>query len=119
MGRLKWRTRYPDHFLQTPLNNEKIGLGLSVINDKAGYEKYTYVYADFSYTVDVSDDVTLAFGLKAGASYYDLDEDLFTEPSILNDPFLTINLIIGLQILGQSLFILSKLVYGTFCSKNN
>lgn len=73
--------------LQAPLNNEKIGLGLSVINDKAGYEKYTYVYADFSYTVDVSDDVTLAFGLKGGASYYDLDEDLFAEPSVLSDPF--------------------------------
>lgn len=73
--------------VNTPLNNEKIGLGLSVINDKAGYEKYTYLYADFSYTIDINEEVTLAFGLKGGASYYNLDEDLFVEPSVLDDPF--------------------------------
>src|SRR6056297_2794955 len=28
--------------IHSPLRNEKIGLGLSIINDKAGYENYTY-----------------------------------------------------------------------------
>jgi len=73
--------------INTPLTNEKIGIGLSVINDKAGYEKYTYVYGDFSYTINVGANTTLAFGLKGGMSYYDLDEDLFVEPSVLTDPF--------------------------------
>ncbi len=73
--------------IHTPLRNEQIGLGLSVINDKTGYENYTYLYADFSYTINVSEDVTLSFGLKGGLSYYDLDEDLFNEPSVLQDPF--------------------------------
>lgn len=73
--------------LHTPLRNEKIGVGLSVIKDNAGYEKYTYVYGDFSYTINVGDNTTLAFGLKGGMSYYDLDEDLFAEPSVLSDPF--------------------------------
>lgn len=73
--------------IHSPLRNEKIGLGLSVINDKTGYENYTYLYGDFSYTINVSQDVTLSFGLKAGMSYYDLDEDLFSEPSVLQDPF--------------------------------
>ncbi len=73
--------------IHSPLRNEQIGLGLSVINDKTGYENYTYLYGDFSYTINVSQDVTLSFGLKAGLSYYDLDEDLFTEPTVLQDPF--------------------------------
>ncbi|MFN4764669.1 type IX secretion system membrane protein PorP/SprF [Gillisia sp. Q332] len=73
--------------IHSPIRNEQIGLGLSVINDKTGYENYTYLYGDFSYTINVSQDVTLSFGLKGGFSYYDLDEDLFSEPSVLQDPF--------------------------------
>ena len=73
--------------IHSPLRNEQIGLGLSVINDKTGYENYTYLYGDFSYTINVSQDVTLAFGLKGGFSYYNLDEDLFNEPTVLQDPF--------------------------------
>ncbi len=73
--------------IHSPLRNEQIGLGLSVINDKTGYENYTYLYGDFSYTINVSQEVTLSFGLKGGFSYYDLDEDLFSEPSVLQDPF--------------------------------
>jgi len=77
--------------IHSPLRNEKVGLGLSVINDKAGYEKYTYIYGDFSYTIDVSDATTLSFGIKGGFSYYNLDEDLFSEPSVLADPFFSDN----------------------------
>lgn len=73
--------------IHSPLRNEKVGLGLSVINDKTGYENYTYLYGDFSYTIDVSEDITLSFGAKGGFSYYNLDEELFNEPSVLEDPF--------------------------------
>jgi len=77
--------------IHSPLRNEKVGLGLSIINDKTGYEKYTYVYGDFSYTINVSDATTLSFGIKGGFSYYDLDEALFSEPSVLSDPFFSDN----------------------------
>lgn len=73
--------------INSPLRNEQIGLGLSVINDRTGYEKYTYLYADVSYTINVSENTTLSFGLKGGFSYYNLDEDLFNNQSVLNDPF--------------------------------
>ena len=73
--------------IHSPLRNEKIGLGLSVINDKTGYENYTYVYGDFSYSIPVGEETTLAFGIKGGFSYYDLDEDLFNDPQVLDDPF--------------------------------
>ncbi|HSP11816.1 MAG TPA: type IX secretion system membrane protein PorP/SprF [Salegentibacter sp.] len=73
--------------IHSPLRNDKVGLGLSVINDKAGYENYTYLYSDFSYRLDLSADVSLSMGLKGGFSYYNLDEDLFTEPTVMDDPF--------------------------------
>ncbi|TRO62873.1 PorP/SprF family type IX secretion system membrane protein, partial [Christiangramia sabulilitoris] len=73
--------------LHSPLTNDKVGLGLSIINDNAGYENYTYAYGDFSYRLDLSDDVTLRLGLKAGMSYYNLEDELFTDPQVLSDPF--------------------------------
>ncbi|MDX1544681.1 MAG: type IX secretion system membrane protein PorP/SprF [Christiangramia sp.] len=73
--------------VHSPLSNDKVGLGLSIINDNAGYENYTYAYGDFSYRLDLSDDVTLRLGLKAGMSYYNLEDELFTEPDVLNDPY--------------------------------
>ena len=73
--------------LHSPLRNDKVGLGLSVINDNAGYENYTYVYGDFAYRLDLSEDVTLRLGLKAGMSYYNLEDELFGFPDVANDPY--------------------------------
>jgi len=68
-----------------PLRNEKVGLGLSYITDQLGFESTNYVYGDFSYTVPVSYNTNLSFGLKAGFTNYNLDT-----PD-LNDPFFTAN----------------------------
>ena len=73
--------------IHSPLTNDKVGLGLSIINDKTGYENYTYAYGDFAYRLDFSNDISLAMGLKAGMSYYNLDQELFTDQQVLNDPF--------------------------------
>ena len=58
--------------IHSPLRNDKVGLGLSFLKDELGYESFTSAYADFSYTIKVSKKVNLAFGLKAGATYYKL-----------------------------------------------
>lgn len=52
---------------------DNMGLGLSVINDKIGYENNTNVNIDYSYTIRVSTKAKLAFGLKAGINMYHLD----------------------------------------------
>ncbi|WP_272149397.1 type IX secretion system membrane protein PorP/SprF [Tenacibaculum aiptasiae] len=62
--------------IHTPLRNDRIGLGLSFINDKLGYENFTYLYGDFSYTINLSEETRLAFGLKAGFTQYNLDDEL-------------------------------------------
>jgi type IX secretion system PorP/SprF family membrane protein len=51
----------------TPLRNDRLGLGLSVVNDAIGPVNEYYVDANFSYTILVSDDNTkLSFGVKGG-----------------------------------------------------
>ena len=73
--------------VHTPLRNEKVGLGLSFINDKLGYENFSYIYGDFSYTIQTGVNTKLAFGIKGGFTHYNLDEELLNDPSVVNDPF--------------------------------
>ncbi|MEZ4875366.1 MAG: type IX secretion system membrane protein PorP/SprF [Flavobacteriaceae bacterium] len=70
---------------------DKVGLGLSAIKDELGPIKETNVYVDFSYTLQVSENLNLALGLKAGATFHDVgltDLDL-QDP---NDPFFAENI---------------------------
>ncbi|MCA0131619.1 PorP/SprF family type IX secretion system membrane protein [Winogradskyella alexanderae] len=71
----------------SPLRNEQVGLGLSFINDKLGYENFSYIYGDFSYTIPTGVNSKLAFGIKGGFTHYSLDEELLNDPSVVNDPF--------------------------------
>lgn len=73
--------------IHTPLRNKKIGLGLSLLNDKTGYENFTYAYADFSYTIKANEYIKIAFGLKGGFSYYKIDSELFEDSAVLSDPY--------------------------------
>ncbi len=59
--------------IHTPLRNDRVGLGLSFIEDDLGPENFTYVYGDFSYSIPTGVDGKLAFGLKAGFTQYSLD----------------------------------------------
>ncbi len=75
--------------VHSPLHNDKIGLGLSFINDRLGYENFSYVYGDFSYTLQVGDNTELALGLKAGFTTFNLDSNFLNDPTVINDPFFT------------------------------
>lgn len=59
--------------LHSPLYNEKIGLGLSIINDKLGPSNEVIMEGNFSYTLPAGADKKFAFGLKAGARKLDID----------------------------------------------
>lgn len=52
--------------LHTPIHNDQLGLGLSVLNDKIGPTNTTAIYADFAYKLKVNEKAKLAFGLKGG-----------------------------------------------------
>ncbi|ARV08720.1 hypothetical protein BTO05_03355 [Winogradskyella sp. PC-19] len=70
--------------IHAPLRNEKVGLGLSVINDELGFENFQYVYGDFSYTITTGLNSKLAFGIKGGVTAYNLDGDFVLSEA--NDP---------------------------------
>jgi type IX secretion system PorP/SprF family membrane protein len=56
----------------TPLPNEKLGLGLSVVHDQVGPVNNTVAFADFAYRIKVNEKARLAFGLKAGVDIMQL-----------------------------------------------
>lgn len=74
--------------VHSPLRNEKIGLGATVINDELGYENFVYLNGAFSYTIQVSEKTKLGLGLSAGFIHYNLDrEDFLNDESVAEDPF--------------------------------
>jgi type IX secretion system PorP/SprF family membrane protein len=52
--------------LHSPLLNDQLGLGLSVLNDKVGPVNTTAFYADFAYKIRINEKAKLSFGLKGG-----------------------------------------------------
>lgn len=54
----------------TPLRNEHLGVGMSVMNDKIGPANKTSVFADFAYRMDLTKKSKLALGLSAGANIF-------------------------------------------------
>lgn len=56
--------------LQTPLKNEKVGLGLNVVSDQLGRESRLSLFGDYSYGIQVSQNSILKMGLKFGVTNY-------------------------------------------------
>jgi len=73
--------------IHSPMRNEKVGLGLSFINDELGYQNFAYLYGDFSYTIQTGANTKLAFGVKAGFTSYSLDPDFVASEA--NDPLIS------------------------------
>lgn len=92
----------------------KLGVGISIINDKIGYEKTSNVFADVSYRLDLDtyDEYKITFGIKAGFRKYGIDEELLYDPGTSNDPFLNIidtkwrpNFGLGVYFRGESFYL--------------
>ena len=66
---------------------KSVGLGFSVIHDEIGLTTEDNVYADFSYTIETSEEGRFAFGLKGGVTFMDVGEFIMVEnPDPLNTP---------------------------------
>lgn len=57
----------------TPIENSRIGLGLSFINDRIGPVDDNSISVDVSYTVPLSESFDLSFGLKGTANLLNVD----------------------------------------------
>ncbi|WP_299439593.1 type IX secretion system membrane protein PorP/SprF [uncultured Aquimarina sp.] len=66
--------------LNTPIgDNNRVGLGLSIVNDEIGPTDETYFDIDFSYTIPTSDTGKLSFGIKAGGHLLNVDFDKLSQ----------------------------------------
>ncbi len=66
--------------LNTPIgSNERLGLGLSIVNDEIGPTDETYFGIDFSYTIPTSEEGKLSFGLKGGGHLLNIDFQRLTQ----------------------------------------
>lgn len=59
--------------VNSPLQDERLGLGFSVESDKIGPQSKTDLGVDFSYHIPVFETYRLFFGLKASAALLDVD----------------------------------------------
>lgn len=76
--------------MHSPVRNEHIGIGLSVLNDKIGPTNNTSIYGDFAFIMQLTDKSKLALGLSAGANIFQanlntLDLDEQNDPVFLNN----------------------------------
>ncbi len=76
--------------MHTPFFRNKIGGGLSIVNDKIGPSNVTAFYADFSYKIKVTKKSWLSFGLKGGLNLRkinltSLKPDEAADPLLLSD----------------------------------
>lgn len=69
-----------------------VGGGLSVIADEIGPVKEQNVYADVSYTLQTSEEGRLAFGLKGGVTFQNIDLLSIILPQDPNDPLFQDNM---------------------------
>jgi len=56
-------------------SSEKLGLGLSIVNDEIGPTNETHFDVDLSYTINTSDKGRFSFGLKAGGYLMNINYD--------------------------------------------
>ncbi len=96
---------------------ENVGLGISAVKDELGPVKETNVNADFSYTLRFGNNLNLALGIKAGATFLDVglvDLDL-QDP---NDPFFSQNINNTSPNIGAGAFFYSDKFYVGFSVPN-
>lgn len=90
---------------------EKLGMGLTFINDRSFVERQSFIAADFSYRLDLGATKTLYLGVKAGGNFYSLNTSGLETYNINSDPSLTDissfspNIGTGVFLLGSSYFI--------------
>ncbi|MCP1997410.1 type IX secretion system membrane protein PorP/SprF [Flavobacterium sp. HSC-61S13] len=77
--------------VNTPINNSKLGLGVSFVNEAIGAMDENTISADLSYTIDLGERYKLAFGIKGSANLLNVDYTKLNKYNP-NDPMLANNI---------------------------
>jgi type IX secretion system PorP/SprF family membrane protein len=76
--------------MHSPLENEHLALGFSILNDKIGPTNLTSVVIDYAYRFNLTENSKMSFGLSVGANLFQanlsaLQLDVQNDPVFLND----------------------------------
>lgn len=89
--------------VQAPMRNEKVGMGISVINDNIGFENRFATFIDYSYGLTLTNSITLRLGLKGGFTNYNNNLSAYTlyspegdDPSFQGDKYNNVLINFGL-----------------------
>ncbi len=96
--------------INTPIGESRWGVGLGFINDRIGPSTESNIAVDVSYSVPLSENYKLSFGLKGSANFLNID---FTKLDLYNknDPRFTVNLNKFLPNIGAGLYLHSENTY--------
>lgn len=61
--------------INTPIENTRLGVGLSFVNDRIGPTVENKIAADVSYTIPTSETYKLSFGIKGSVNLFNFDRD--------------------------------------------
>lgn len=59
--------------MHSPIGVQGVGLGLGFMSDQIGPSSQSFIEADFSYTINVAEELKLSFGVRGGLSLLDVD----------------------------------------------
>jgi len=75
---------------QTPFKTQNVGIGCNIVVDKLGPERRIMFNIDYSYRINLNDNVSLRFGIKGGFTNYNNDlNSLQQYPDGIPDPATT------------------------------
>lgn len=96
--------------VNTPINESKIGIGISVVNDRIGPTNENTFSADVSYFIKTSEDFKLSFGLKGTLNIFKLDVSKLNPVDQTDPRFQNLNNVISPNI-GLGFYFHSKNTY--------
>ena len=97
----------------TPTSNERVGIGLSIINDEIFIQRQTHAYVNFSYKLPMSEETDLFLGLQAGANGTRLEAEALEsrnttsgiDPNLLNYSQFVPNVGVGVYLKNNKYFV--------------
>jgi len=96
--------------MHSPVYSDNMGLGLSIVNDVVGPIQQTMLFADYSYSIQATDNAKLSFGLSAGinileANLSELESTTGGDPAIYDSNKLLPNVGVGVYYYSQKGYI--------------
>ncbi|KDN56729.1 PorP/SprF family type IX secretion system membrane protein [Flavobacterium seoulense] len=73
--------------IHSPIQNSRLGIGVSFVNDKIGASDQNNIAADVSYTIPTSEEYDLSFGIKVSADLLNVDYTKLNRYDLNNPKF--------------------------------